>query len=193
MSEGHRLDNIPPEIVEHIALFAATTEFLGPPKELRSLLLTNRHIYSCLSTPHLYARVFRDKFDVASTTHRLGPDRTSPAALAAELKRRCIYLTKIRCRSDTKVLQYPIVQYDEEAVRDTLWTAYLMMLENNGKNERQLRHYAGIDEWLTEYWFDPQGASFATSSIKMDRWPPNSETNSLAMWLFWFLLKPGEC
>jgi len=67
-----------------------------------------------------------------------------------------------------------------------------MMLENNGKNEQQLRDYAEMDVWLTEYWFDSRGASFATISIKIDQWPPNDTLNSLAMWLFWFLLNPGQ-
>jgi hypothetical protein len=69
---------------------------------------------------------------------------------------------------------------------------YLMMLENHGKNEQQLRKYAEMDVWLKEYWFDPLGASFTTLYIRMDKWPPNNEQNSLAMWLFWFLLNPGR-
>jgi hypothetical protein len=89
-------------------------------------------------------------------------------------------------------MQFPIVQYDEETVQAILWMGYLMMLENDGKNEQQLRDYAEMDVWLNEYWFDPQGASFTTLSIKIDRWPPDNEQNSLAMWLFWFLLNPGQ-
>jgi hypothetical protein len=66
-----------------------------------------------------------------------------------------------------------------------------MMLENDGKNLRQLREYAKIDDWLKEYWFDDHGASWAKMAIRVDQWPSDSGQTSLAMWLFWFLLKPG--
>lgn len=66
-----------------------------------------------------------------------------------------------------------------------------MMLENDGKNEQQLLDYAEIDVWLMEYWFDEQGASSAVSMIYQPVWPVEDEKNSLAMWLFWFLLRPG--
>lgn len=75
--------------------------------------------------------------------------------------------------------------------KDMLWMAYLMMLENDGLNERTLRGYARLDVWLRNFWFDPEGASFATYAIGDNLWPPNMEFSVLAMWLFWFLLKPG--
>lgn len=178
------------------------------------MLLTNRTIHSHLapsSNPHLYARIFVAKFDLAHATRRLGPDRTSAAALSDELQRRFTWLTRVRGRSDTKVVQDPVVSYDEAPIQTILWTGYLMMLENDGKNAEQLRSYAGMEEWLKEYWFDPQGAyiwcslfsrhlltpayilgaSLATLSIRNDGWPPSNEQNALAMWLFWFLLRPG--
>lgn len=77
--------------------------------------------------------------------------------------------------------------------KEMLWMAYLMMLENDGLNERTLREYAGLDMWLRNFWFDPEGASCATYAIRDNLWPPNMEFSVLAMWLFWFLLKPGEC
>jgi hypothetical protein len=66
-----------------------------------------------------------------------------------------------------------------------------MMLENDGKNEQQLREYAGIEEWLHKFWFHRDGASMARYAIKQDHWPQDNERNALAMWLFWFLLRPG--
>lgn len=75
--------------------------------------------------------------------------------------------------------------------KEMLWMAYLMMLENDGLNERTLREYARLDIWLRNFWFDPEGASCATYAIRDNLWPPNMEFSTLAMWLFWFLLKPG--
>ena len=195
MPANLNLNNIPQEILEHIALCTVTTKFLGPPAAIIPLLLINRRLHSCLSassSPHLYARIFAFKYDVATVIRRLGPERTSTTVLSAELQRRCSHLTRIRCRTDTKIIQSPFVQYDNKMVHAILWMGYLMMLENNGKNEQQLRDYAEMDVWLKEYWFDPQGASSATLSIRMNKWPPNSAQNSLAMWLFWFLLDPGQ-
>ncbi|KAH9170380.1 hypothetical protein EDB89DRAFT_2072056 [Lactarius sanguifluus] len=50
-----------------------------------------------------------------------------------------------------------------------LWTAYLMILKNDGLNERQLRECAQLDSWLRAFWFE----------------------EDITMWLFWFLLRPG--
>ena len=186
---------IPPEILEHIAFFAATDDnFLGPPSDLLPFLTLNKRIHSALSfqyNPHLYARIFTFKFDVKSAIKRLGVDHIHARALAEELKRRCIHLKQLRSRSDCR--DAPSIScHDKEDILDgILWTAYLMMLESDGKNERQLREYAHVDEWLKEFWFHPEGASRAMYSIKGDEWPVNHERMSLAMWLLWFTLKPG--
>lgn len=189
------LEGIPQEILERIAFFIATAEFLGPPKGILSLLLINHTIYSHLSpisNPHLYGRIFEAKFDIVHATRRLGSNALVAGALSDELQRRCIFLTRIRRRSDSKILRSSLFAQDEDAVRDLLWTAYLLMVENDGKNAEQLRSYARMDIWLKEYWFDPDGASLATRDVKMGVWPSDNELNAIAMWLFWFLFKPGE-
>jgi hypothetical protein len=193
-SHSPRLNNVPQEILEHIAFFTATANFLGPPAQIIPLLLTNRRIHSYLSVssnPHLYARIFVHKFDVVPAFHRLDPGDTSSTMISSELQRRCGFLRRVRLRLDSRVMQVPSVNCDDKTVQEILWMSYLMMLENNGKNEQQLRNYARMEEWLKEYWFDAKGSSFTALCIKADSWPPNNEQNSLAMWLFWFLLKPG--
>ncbi|KAI6112051.1 hypothetical protein EV401DRAFT_234306 [Pisolithus croceorrhizus] len=67
-----------------------------------------------------------------------------------------------------------------------------MMLENDGKNEQQLRAYANMEAWLIDYWFDDMGASLASYRISRDQWPLEDENNSLAMWLLWFLVRPDS-
>lgn len=188
------LDTITMDVLEHIAFFLGTVTFLGPPSAIVALLSTNRRIHSCLSTAsnhHLYARIFAYKFDCASASRRLNPECTTAAALSGELQRRFFYLGRVRERLDS-VVKPSQVRSGGEALQQVLWVAYLMMLENDGKNEQQLRDYARMDLWLNEYFFHDHGASYAKSSIGVNRWPEHNEQTALAMWTFWFLLKPGE-
>lgn len=193
------LDAVPQEVLEQVAFFLGTDTFLGPPSALVPLLSTNNRIHSSLSITyncHLYARIFAYKFDLSPAIRRLGSHRITPLALSEELRRRCFYLNRIRSRIDSIVIQYSMTKDEEEerneSLRAILWIAYLMMLENDGKNRQQLRDYAHIGEWLRDYWFDDRGASLANISMKSDRWPANTEQTALAMWLFWFLLDIGR-
>lgn len=197
MNISASINTVPQEILEHIAYFAATETFLGPPSALTPLLLINRKIHSRISTAtnhHLYARIFAYKFDVVPAIRRLGIDRTNPSVLATELQRRYLLLKRIRTRSDAIVRPYSVSpENDQGALNELLFNTYLLMLENEGKNEHQLRDYGRVNDWLTDYWFNEAGASLAIRSIRMELWPPKNEETSLAMWLFWFLLRPGEC
>ncbi|KDQ55953.1 hypothetical protein JAAARDRAFT_36742 [Jaapia argillacea MUCL 33604] len=195
------LQTIPQEVLEHIAFFSATSEFLGPPAGIASFLLTCRKLHSSLSVasnPHLYARIFCFKFDGEPALRRLGSSGAASPALAHELERRCFYLKRIRARLDCTTSnngsQYLDKRYDQEQdpLHHILWMSYMMMIENDGKNERQLREYGRMDEWLKDYWFNVMGASLATRATSIDRWPQNNEHTSLGMWLFWFFLIPED-
>lgn len=193
MSASMPLDAVPHEVLEQIAFFTATNTFLGPPSGLVPLLLVNRQIYSWLSTQsnhHLYGRIFVNKFDIGAVTRRIGADRTTPQILTRELQRRCFHLKRIRARSDSII--YSLEGVDSGCARAILLDAFFMMLENEGKNEKQLREYAGMDHWLREYWFHEAGASRAVAFLRAEKWLPDTQERSLAMWLFWFLLRPGQ-
>ncbi|KAE9389799.1 hypothetical protein BT96DRAFT_1002898 [Gymnopus androsaceus JB14] len=168
------MDTIPQEILSEIALFAATETFLGPPAGIIPLIATNRWTYSCLSflsNPYIYAKIYESKFDLSPASRRLGIDSFSATTLAQELKRKCMILTRIRDRRHA--LMDSSNQSDcNETLHEFLVQIYIMVIENEGRNEQQLREYARIDEWLTEFWLDENGAS--------------------AMWLYWFLLKPEQ-
>jgi len=188
------LETVPQEVLEHVALFSVTHCFLGPPSTLSSLITTNRKIHSQLSiasNPHLYARIFAYKFDIAPAIRRLGPDRITPRILADELQLRCLYLKRIRTRLDSVVHTFPAHESDRFSPHELLCHAYLLMLENEGKNEKQLREYARVDGWLREYWFAELGASRAISFMGANLWLLESPERSIAMWLFWFFLRPG--
>ena len=193
MPTSTSLGSVPQEVLEHIALFAATQGLVGPPSGLPPLLLTCRSIYQALSSeanPYLYARIFNYKFDTSSVFRRLGSHVNAPRVLANELKKRWSHLNRIRARTNSRIPHTESHQLSP-ALIDLLWLSYLMMLENDGKNERQLLDYAEMDAWLMEYWFDDEGASSAANMIRQHAWPIEDEKNSIAMWLFWFLLRPS--
>jgi hypothetical protein len=188
--------SLPQEIIEHIAYFVATDSFLGPPSSLLPLLLVNRRINSWTSivtNHHLYARIFTYKFDTAAPLARLGQDTLVPQAFAEELKRRCIVLKRLRSRIDsTTRARHANEDNLKLSIHDVLFTSYILMLENDGKNEIQLEEYGEMKAWIREFWFDARGASQAVYSIRTGGWPPNRPETALGMWLFWFLLDTGQ-
>lgn len=215
-SAHHSLETIPPELLEHIAFHVAASNPLGPPSGLVPLLRTSRHVHDALSithNPHLYARVFSCMFDFSAVKRRFGIESLPSEPLAQELKRRCIVLKRIKAQVDclqtgnpelveatspnlefaaealpststSRVSRYP---GENTMLDEVLWVAYLMMLENDGMNERQLRA-ADIEAWLDTYWFNPAGASSAIQTAGWRSWPPDTERNGLAMWLYWLTL-----
>lgn len=185
------LDTVPHEVLEHVAYFSATESVLGPPSGILPLLQTSTTIHSALSirsNHHLYARVFSYKFDTKTAFRRLRQESPSASSAAFELQRRCVALKRIKAQ----IYKATNVHQHSSELSDTLWTAYLMLLDNDGKNELQLRNYARMDLWLNGYWFNENGASFASHCIMEDIWPDISHRDSLAMWIFWFLLRPGK-
>ncbi|KAJ7092487.1 hypothetical protein B0H15DRAFT_175936 [Mycena belliarum] len=186
------LDTVPCEILERIAFLSATDVVVGPPSGLVTLLGANRQIHARLSfasNQYLYARIFAAKFDVGSLSRRFTA-QSSPGVLAHELVLRFRVLHRIRAKMDAAAR--PGSAGDGDSVHELLFHAYLMMLENAGKNEKQLRNYAKMGDWLKGYLFEekPPGRSRLTSHI--ENWPPHNDHTSLAMWLFWFLLRPTE-
>ncbi|KAF4571077.1 hypothetical protein EYR36_001653 [Pleurotus pulmonarius] len=158
-----------PEIIEHIALYAVASKPLGPPSELTVLCLVSRRLNSVLrfkNNAHVYASTFNLKFDRSALLRRFSERWRTTRCLTSELKKRFIALKRIRSR-----------QYN----RDDLWTAYLMMLENDGKNGGQLVIWAGIEDFL-------QGA-LASRITRQPGVPPmwytEMEGTSLIAWLLW--------
>ncbi|KAF8889100.1 hypothetical protein BD779DRAFT_1611184 [Infundibulicybe gibba] len=191
----HSLDTIPQEVLEHIALFSATETLLGPPSALLPLLTVNRKIYSSLSPKsnhHLYALIFAFKFDLKPAFRRLVSERTTPAVLTAELQHRFLILKRIISRVDASISSCPDLEINSGSLHTLLFHSYLLVLENEDNNIRQLRDYAQMDGWLKQYWFHSDGASGVQACISRDAWPANNQNTSLAMWLFWFFLRPEE-
>jgi len=138
----------------------------------------------------LYASIFRFKFDTAAAEARFGSDRLTSWALTDELRRRCIVLKRLRARTDSTTTTRE--EESKMSLRDVLFTAYILTLENDGKNMAQLENYGRLHDWIHEFWFDPQGSSLAIYSMRTGGWPFDRIETALGMWLFWFMLKPGE-
>ncbi|KAF8125639.1 hypothetical protein EV363DRAFT_1175715 [Boletus edulis] len=133
------LERIPLDVLTHVALFTIDPSPTSPLDALLHLLLTCRHIYRLLSfesCPQLYARLFLEKFDLDGHARRERHGTRTTSCLAAQLRMRRRVLRRI-CLS----------QVDEQHIRGDLWTTYLMLLESDTLNERQLRT-AGVGEWV---------------------------------------------
>ena len=118
MAGESAFENIPASVLERIAFLLATSghdgSFLGPPSAITPLLLTSSSVNQKLSykfTSHLYATIFRYKFDTGAVARRLSLRWTTTRALRAELIKRCCALNRIK-----------LLQFDA----DDLWTVYLM-------------------------------------------------------------------
>lgn len=161
---------LPFEVLEDIAFWLATEDAsIAPPKNLIPLLLLDRETNKFLSfdfNHSLYARIYATKFDTKTSTRRLGKERLTAYGLATELKKRCTHLRAIRNFS-----------FQLELIEPAIWTAFVMMLENDGKNERLLLDYAQITHWLQYYWVT------MSCTLAGEAWPSDSLFHSACMWL----------
>jgi hypothetical protein len=113
------------------------------------------------------------KFDQAAPVRRLG--QLSKEQVRLEFRQR---VTALRCfrRGDAYDPQLP----------DALWRAYLMVLEDEGRNSAQLRG-AGLLPLLQSYI-----RHRLRNPAKNDGWPLEDETNTLVVVLFFLLSSQGK-
>lgn len=161
---------LPLELLQDIVFWVATEDTsIACLNNLIPLLLLDRETSRFLSpnSNHpLYARIYATKFDTKTTTRRLGKERLTAYGLVEELKRRCVHLRTIRT-----------LPSELELIKPAIWTAFVMMLENDGKNERLLLEHALIAHWLKHYWV---GISVI---LEGGGWPSNTLFHSICMWL----------
>ncbi|KAE9401285.1 hypothetical protein BT96DRAFT_992174 [Gymnopus androsaceus JB14] len=119
-------ERIPLELWERIAYYtnARVDAFLGPPADIPSLSLVSRSLNHAIrfdNNPSLYTWLFCFKFDYHAPLRRLGKDCLTVWSIAQEFKKRITALKR------------PTVN---------------RMLENDGKNERQLIEWARLYGYL---------------------------------------------
>jgi hypothetical protein len=153
-----------------------TASIFGPPQVLL-LLLLNHAFHNALNLqacPELYARVFGFYFDLGFSGKRIHSSFSSQC-LAAELVRRFYVLRRIR-----------LLDFSEQTIRVDLWTAYLMLLESDGANEKMLAA-AGMSGFIVEL----IKRRLREQYVKYGR-PLVNEVNSLALWLACLTVSPRE-
>lgn len=169
---------LPSILLERIALETALLDPTAPPADLIPLLQSCRHIYNTLSLTHckdLYARIFRAKFDIGAPLRRFGPAAIYSQNLAEQLTRYCLALKHIR----TGDIFSPSILVD-------FWTAFIMMSENDGKNEHQLES-AGLADYVERFTIE----RLWEDRSRYNQWPAETTINALALWLMWFTTNHG--
>jgi hypothetical protein len=161
---------LPRDVLQHIAFLVAASSDLGSSRHLLYLLLTSSTTYRSLNlyaSPHLYASIFRTKFDFVRGLH----EQLTDSVLTLEWVRRCCLLQRVR-RCDLS---------PENAEQD-LWAALRMILENNGLNDAHLSA-AGFPAFIM---------NFAKAHLPRDDTTTclEYEVSALATWLLCFTLSP---
>ncbi|KAJ4480235.1 hypothetical protein J3R30DRAFT_3470679 [Lentinula aciculospora] len=162
---------IPIELWERIVYYTNAREdaFKGPPSDIVNICLVCSTLNRAINfhdNPSLYARIFRFKFDYHAPLRRFGRNRLNTRSMALELKKRIIVLKQVRRK---------------ECSTQDLWTCYLMMLENDGKNERQLIEWAHLYGYLKH----ETCLRFEANLNSTSNWFKNIEATSLLLWLWW--------
>jgi len=159
---------LPLEVLEDVAFWVAIENTSIPaPSALIPLLLLDRETSKFLSfdSNHpLYARIYAAKFDTKTTIRRLGKARLTAQGMAEELKKRCVHLRALRTLSESEI-------------EPAIWTIFVMMLENDEKNEKLLLEHTKIAHWLKCHWVA------ISSTLEEEGWPPNSLFHAVCMWL----------
>ena len=166
------LETIPSEILERIAIYAASFSIFDWPVEV-SYLMQSRALHRALnirSAPHVYAEIFASKFDISAPNRRY---RHTSSFRAVELVNRYRLLKRCK-RGDVS----PI-----DLMQDLL-TALWMFLESDGLNERQLRN-VDFPDFLLQ-------VARAHAPIEARRDGQASSLGHIIIWLLCFSLRQGE-
>ncbi|KAF8657156.1 hypothetical protein AX16_002270 [Volvariella volvacea WC 439] len=175
------LCRLPPELLDAIffeligsddALDTASTANHGPLGQLFPVLLSCRYFHNYLN-PHkpasaaLYRRIFLHKFDTTAVVRRA----FSPHS-ANYLDQFILYQEYLHIIASGDV--------DRPTAPDALYMAYIMLLENDGKNREQLERvgvYQFAKSWVNKHLYD--------GCERNAGWPVVNDANACALWIMW--------
>ncbi|KAL7285040.1 hypothetical protein ACG7TL_000131 [Trametes sanguinea] len=168
---------LPHDVILNVALELATLDLFAPPSDLLALLCTCRFLNHVLHSDRkaLLARIYRRKFDTRAARRRLGSNTINNAAYAFQLIKQTAALKRLR----TGDLDSPHLTGD-------LWTAFLMFMENDGRNYAHLVEYAHIEALLDRFMEE----RLWTGREHNLGWPLESTPGSLVVWMLWFTMTP---
>lgn len=197
------LCTLPHEIIDSIAFELSALSPLGPPSSLISFLLTCQHTRHCLSShtnPALYARIFKFKFGTSAVERRAF--KPSHLQCVEQLKHHCRAMKVLRrgdvyaCppRRDTAgpaaaaAITADDVFGDDNDAGDAMFTAFMMMLEDDGRNYRQLVEWARADKFVELF----VQKRLYEGRERNEGWPLESIENACAVWLMWMFTTEGK-
>ena len=169
---------LPHDILLRIAFELALIDPTSNPHNLVPLLQSCKYFHRVLSTSSnhdLYADIFKAKFDTSAPLRRFGAAALYSSNLTGQLIRYCHVLKRIR-RADV---------YSPTILED-FWMAFIMMTENDGRNERQLAA-AGLADYVENFVLERLWEGRESTN----HWPAESTINALALWLMWFTTDLG--
>lgn len=157
----------PQDVLETIAFHLVCSDVEGSTS-LTPFLLTCRSVHQLLSkSTALYARIFKYKFDFGAASRRAFSPTGSQ--YYDQLVQYSVMLKVIRSGD--------IFNMD---VDNVLFTAFIMMLENDGRNGAQLEH-AGIYSFVDRF----VRARLYEDRQSLNGWPADNAANACALWLLW--------
>lgn len=181
-----RFTRLPLEVIDTIAFELTALQPLGPPWVILPLLRTCRSVYLSLSPRvnlGLWARIFRYKFDSNAVERRVFSP--TPDQCVQQLIHYCQAMQVLRCKNLYHSLDTSFA--DDLTIEDALMTAVVMMLEDDGKNVRQLCEWAHANQFAK---------SLVRNTMFMEMrsnngWPVENSRNACAMWLMWMFTSEG--
>ncbi|KWU46528.1 hypothetical protein RHOSPDRAFT_15251 [Rhodotorula sp. JG-1b] len=197
------MESLPPELIEAIGHAVCRLTPVGPPTEIRNLLILSRRFYDVLGPRNagFYANLFKERFDHRSAERRWAQSPWRPLTnrdYAVEFKRRCTVLTKMRAaalsgqippsasRPSSPRLQAFTPQagktklQEPDELTQNLWTCFLMLLENDGKNLPHLTEYARLHTYMRLFY----DHSLLPEALKPG-WPRQTAGRALGLWIGW--------
>lgn len=180
-----KFESLPGVVLDEVAIALGTHSLPGPPSDVLTMLLLCKRVYGETSWCFVFSRIFYHKFDASAPIRRLcnKSDYNLTVALAEELAKRFKTLRRFK----NGYFRKRRVRLGSETLRIDLWRAYIMFLENDGKNAAQLVQYAGVDVFADCYIFAL--GSYWDHVPEKDRSIDHDEFHSLAMELFWYTEK----
>ncbi|KAG6884323.1 hypothetical protein C0993_012139 [Termitomyces sp. T159_Od127] len=178
------LTMMPLEILHHIALDLMKLTPIGPAVQLGPLMQTCSTLNACLSpkrNPNLFGAIYRHKLDSAAVERRLGrPTSRQWAAWGRRAFEAMRYFRK-------GVLRYDDDDNDERLL-EALRVGVMLMLDDDGKNVRQMILWARADVFVQRLVM----TRLYERSEENQGWPRETPLIAYALQLMWLLTSEGK-
>ncbi|KAG6860670.1 hypothetical protein C0995_008737 [Termitomyces sp. Mi166 len=171
------LTSIPLEILHHIAVDLTKFTPIGPAVQLVPLMRTCTTLKACLSpknNPNLLGAIYHHKFDSAAVERRSG--RLTPMQWAAWGARAFDAMCLFR-RGDVRC------DHGEKMLLEALRVGVMLMLDDDGKNARQMLLWAHADEFVQRLVM----TRLYERSEENQGWPRETPLIAYALQLMWLL------